>query len=235
MAKTATKFNPKPDVKAVPEAPAQQPETQTLATTVHPVQALYDLRAREARDLPAEEADYHALEQGEYGTNLRHAAVIKHTRGLSGRVLDLGCGTGLLLDKMSRANIKPAQYFGVDSSEDRREPLTTRFEKLGIDGRFLGKPWDMRFEDMELPSMDCALLVGVMGFWGYHTQRHVKSIHGYMHQKASHGCITFPMIWDSQQMGDLYLRRWEPTDVLDLLGLKSSSCITLEREFLIVW
>ena len=201
----------------------------------HPVEQLYAARLAEAAALPSKEADYHALEQGEYGTNLRHKAVLDCTPGLGGKVLDLGCGTGLLLDKMAERGKKPTRYYGVDAMQERCEPLMARLTALGINGTFTAKPWDIRFEDMQFPHMDAALLVGVMGFWGYHTQRHVRSIHRFMTRKASHGCITFPMIWHPEQMGDLYLRRWDVDDVKDLLYLSNNQVVVLEREFIVWW
>ena len=69
----------------------------------------------------------------------------------------------------------------------------------------------------------------------YHTQRDVRSMYSTLRVAGHHGCMTFPMIWDSQQMGDLYLRRWDVTDVQDLLRLKDADIVVLEREFVIYW
>lgn len=202
---------------------------------LHPVEALYRRRFEEARSLDAKEADYHALEQGEYGTELRHEAVLDHVSGLDGRVLDLGCGTGLLVEKMVARGLKPTSYLGIDGMPEREAPLLARLTRLGVNGRFQLKPMDVRFEDITLPVADAALFVGLMGFWGYHTQRHVGSIYRKLRCTAAHGCITFPMIWHPQHMGGGYYRRWEPTDVQDLLGLKSKNLILLEREFVVAW
>lgn len=201
----------------------------------HPTQALYEKRFEEAKALDKGEADYHALEQGKFGTDIRHAAVLKHVKGLNGSIVDLGCGTGLLLQAMAEAKVKPGHYMGVDSQPERKAPLMERLAALGIPGEFMLKGWEVPFEVLDLPRSSACLMVGVMGFWGYHTQRHVKSAFDFMTKVGRHGCITFPMIWDSQQMGDLYLRRWATTDVQDLLNLPDEQVVALEREFLIWW
>ncbi len=54
-----------------------------------------------------------------------------------------------------------------------------------------------------MPYVDAALFVGMMGYWGYHTQRHVVSIHNKLKRVSKHGCMTFPMIYDANSMGEL--------------------------------
>lgn len=199
------------------------------------VEELYKRRLEEARSLDPVEADYHALEQGVYGTDIRHRAVLEAVP-LGGSVLDLGCGTGLILDKIAGAGVKPQTYVGVDGMVERQPAVLERLARYGIPGEFRHKPMDIRFEDTTgLPYVTTVLFVGIMGFSGYHTQRHVSSIHSFLTGISLHGCITFPMIWHANQMGDLYLRRWDVTDVQDLLGLDQKDIFVLEREFLIRW
>ena len=201
----------------------------------HPTQELYQKALAEAAAMDADQADYYALNQGEYGTNLRHAAVLEKVEGLTGNVMDLGCGTGLFLDKMIEAGIRPEYYLGMDGMAERHVPVNERLAKHGVQGRFQHKPWDIRFEDVMMPYVDAALFVGMMGYWGYHTQRHVVSMHNKLKRVSKHGCMTFPMIYDANSMGDSYLRRWEVNDVKDLLLLGTDNIKILEREFVIYW
>ncbi len=86
----------------------------------HPTQDLYAKALAEAAAMDADQADYFALNQGEYGTNLRHAAAaLERVEGLTGNVLDLGCGTGLFLDKMIEQGIRPEYYLGMDGMAER--------------------------------------------------------------------------------------------------------------------
>ena len=201
----------------------------------HPTELHYDARLAEAASLHPSEADYHALDQSEYGTKLRHEAVVNNVPKLDGHVLDLGCGTGLILEKMIEKGKKPAYYHGVDGMPEREKPLYARLQRLGVRGVFEHKPWDESFEELPLPRCDAALFVGVMGYCGYHTNRSAKAIRNQMMRAAVHGAITFPMIWGPSEMGGGYLRRWDPTDILDLYGPLTNNIVTLEREFVIYW
>jgi SAM-dependent methyltransferase len=201
---------------------------------VHPVEAHYRNRLTEAEGQDGQ-GDYLALDQGEYGTALRHSAVLECVEGLSGNVLDLGCGTGLFLDKLIERGMRPEYYLGMDGMPERHAPVNERLARHGVAGRFQHKPWDIRFEDVMMPYVDAALFVGMMGYWGYHTQRHVVSMHNKLKRVSKHGCMTFPMIYDANSMGDSYLRRWEVNDVKDLLLLNSDNIKILERELVIYW
>ena len=176
-------------------------------TELHPVEAHYRNRLKEAEGQDGQD-DYLALDQGEYGTALRHAAVLDVVKGLDGNVLDLGCGTGMILDGIVARGLRPAYYLGMDGLADRRQPVLDRLQRYGIEGRFQHTPMAIRFEDVMMPYVDAVLFVGVMGYWGYHSQRHVRSIHDKLRRIGKHGCITFPMIYDANSMGDSYLRRW---------------------------
>jgi SAM-dependent methyltransferase len=201
----------------------------------HPTQELYQKALAEAAAMDAAQADYFALNQGEYGTHLRHTAVLDCVEGLDGNVLDLGCGTGLFLDKMIEQGIRPKYYLGMDGMPERHDPVSERLARHGVQGRFQEKPWNARFEDVMMPYVDAVLFVGMMGYWGYHSQRHVVSIHNKLKRVSKHGCVTFPMIYDPNSMGDSYLRRWEVNDVKDLLQLGTDNIKIIEREFVIYW
>ena len=203
----------------------------------HPVEQHYRQRMREAAELAdPSEVDYHAIDQGRYGTTLRHRAVLDAVRGIDGgHVLDLGCGTGLLLDAMIERGDRPSWYIGVDGIAERQFMVRQRLVKHDVKGTFIWKEMSKRFEDVSFPYVDVVLCVGVMGYWGYHTQRHVKSMFAKMERLGDHGAMTFPMIYGPNNMSGDYYRRWDVSDVTDLLKIPENQVVILEREVVIYW
>ena len=201
----------------------------------HPVEQFYEMRRAEAAATQdPREADYLALSQGEYGTRLRHSAVLDVVKNLDCHVIDLGCGTGLILDAMVERGVKPLLYQGYDGMADLATHVLARLSKHRVEGEFHLKPMETRFEDLSYSLVDAALLVGVMGFHGYHTLLQARSIYQKMERTAQHGAITFPMIYDNEMGGPGY-RRFDIDEVQSALHLPEKNIVKLEREFVIYW
>jgi SAM-dependent methyltransferase len=201
----------------------------------HPVEKFYRQRMEQAALDGSSENDYKALDQGPHGTGIRHAAVANNVKGLTGRIVDLGCGTGLFLEFLAKNHKKPAHYVGVDGFEERRVGVERRLIELEVPGAYINKPMGVPFEDLSYPDCDVMLMIGVMGFWGYHTERSVVRVYTMMRASSLHGCITFPKFYHPERMGVEYLRRWDMGDVIDLLALSQSNVVEMDREFCVVW
>ena len=201
---------------------------------LHPVEELFTRRLAETKNAE-NAADYAALEQGEYATKLRHDAVMDNVVGLDHEVLDLGCGTGLFLDKLIERGVKPQKYDGYDGITLRAGPFSERLQKHGVKGGFHYKPMSASFESVSYGFYDAVVCIGVMGYWGYHTQEQVRSLHAKMRHVGDHGAMTFPMIWHPEAMGDGHIRRWVPSDIQDVLNVSQANTVVLEREFVIFW
>jgi len=201
----------------------------------HPVEQFYEMRRAEAAATQdPREADYLALSQGEYGTRLRHSAVLDVVKNLDCHVIDLGCGTGLILDAMVERGVKPLLYHGYDGMADLATHVLARLSKHRVEGEFHLKPMETRFEDLSYRYCDAALLVGVMGFHGYHTLIQARSIYDKMLRISEHGAITFPMVYDTEMGGQGY-RRFDLYEVQTWLELDTKNIVKLAREFVIYW
>jgi SAM-dependent methyltransferase len=197
------------------------------------VEAHYrDYRARALEG--AGDPDYYGLTQGEYGTALRHDAVLSVMPPLHNcTVLDLGCGTGLFLEKLWKDGNLPELYIGVDQIEEYGFSIADRAKKFGVLHSFYHKPAQFPFERFwSAISVDVVLAVGLVGFWGYHTYRQIRSLVRWMQSIAPISVITFPMIYDDI-LGDPNLVRYDPEDMVCWLG--GGSCIKLEREFVLTF
>lgn len=204
---------------------------------MHPVEQHYRKRIAEAAEIGPEQFDYHGQDQGEYGTNLRHKAVVEVAERLDGSILELGCGTGLLIEEIVACGKKPEYYAGVDGILERKEPFEQRLKMHKIAGEFIHKPMDVPFETGGLPvGFSLVLCVGVCGYWGYHTVARVNVLYKAMRRMGRHGVMTFPMVYGPNGMGSENLRRWEVDEIVSVLcPARYSSVKKLEREFLIYW
>ncbi|MEJ6846711.1 class I SAM-dependent methyltransferase [Sinorhizobium fredii] len=202
---------------------------------MHPNEEHYRRHRREALEMGGDSLDFHGLDQGKESSIRRYALIADHVGGLEGKVLDLACGTAAMLDTFVDRGVRPELYVGVDGLEDHRPAVEARLGVHGIDGAFIYKPMEIRFEDKPRNGFDAAICTGLLGFWGYHSQRQVKSLYRYMRTSARHGCIMVPRIYAPDQMGDTHVRRWDVTDITDLLGLQPWNVFLLPKEFMVCW
>jgi len=136
--------------------------------------------------------DFDALDQGPERTKLRHEFVVDRVVLPGAKVLDLGCGTALVLDTMAEMDRLPGYYLGVDLNSTLVGPVSRRLDEHGVIGEFTCKPEGTRFEDMSIGSFmfDVVLCVGVVGHQGYHTYAHMRSLFHWMVTRATRGVIT---------------------------------------------
>lgn len=207
---------------------------------MHPVEQHYRDRREKAKEMPPEEKDWWALDQGKQSSLTRFKTIAESVRGLNGRVLDLACGTGAMLETFAELGKRPYCYIGVDGLQEHQKDVLERLDRLELPGMFLHKPMEVRFEDFDATPpgggvYDAAICTGLLGFWGYHSQRQLKSLYTYMRSISRHGGIMVPMAWNHENLGDSYIRRWPLDDVTDLLQLSDEEVVQLPREFLIRW
>jgi hypothetical protein len=183
---------------------------------------------------PTEEADYLVLDQSRYGTGLRHDAVVHNLCGLGGVVVDLGCGTGLLLERIVQAEFRPTFHLGVDGLPEREVPLALRRQRLRIPGSFWFKPSEAPFWDLDVHGYTTAMAIGIAGYPGLDTGPAITRLVGWMRDAAHYGAISFPIIYPDIAPSP-YLTRWKADDLCSLPGLGGASMIKLEREVVVIW
>jgi 2-polyprenyl-3-methyl-5-hydroxy-6-metoxy-1,4-benzoquinol methylase len=172
-----------------------------------------DQMAGQASDEHAQ--DYDALDQGPKGTGMRHMAV----RSLLGnfladaKLLDLGCGTGLLLKDLHEQGIPPAHYVGVDFLPERRPHVERRIAEFGVKGRFIqGDINDVLcWSSMEL--FDVVTMVGVMGPHPFTTITGAMNLIRVMKHRARKGIVSFPRQRPGM-LGVPYQAHFDPDDVI---------------------
>lgn len=146
-------------------------------------------------------ADYDALDQGPEGTGARHEAVMDVLRDfpvLGRSLLDLGCGTGLLLDGLRRREMLPSRYVGMDFLAEREGHVRRRLRDCDVGGSFVRA--DLKADEWwRSGRFDVAVAVGVCGSVPFHTGLSVCDLVGQMSMAALHGALTVP----SQREGHL--------------------------------
>ncbi len=174
------------------------------------VKTRYEDHAEQYPDDP----DYAALDQGAVSTAARHTAAIEVYTG--GKVLDYGCGTGLLMNLFAGVK-RPDLYVGVDII-DRWEQVYERArghripaycELVNVDG--------LNEQLIELISFfkpDFLAMIGVLGFpetgSGYETVMQAVTVP--LRHDVRSGCITLACTGGTSDEYD-YMEFTDPDEI----------------------
>lgn len=159
------------------------------------VDRLYRRYLDKAAGDPAED-DYEALHQGREGTRKRHAHTLAAIPLRDKKVLDIACGTALILDAAFAADQLPHYYFGTDLLPEREEHVLARIAKLNMWGGFAATPVGTTLNyavgAADVDEFDVALAIGLAGFEGFATEDEIGALIEEMRKYAPHGAVTVP-------------------------------------------
>lgn len=198
------------------------------------VEALYRDYLQRAGDDP-DAADYLALHQGREGTSRRHSEVLKVLTFEGARMLDIACGTGLLLDEIVRRGQRPGYYLGVDLLPEREPHVKARLEKYGIKGEFRANPPGVELQDVIVGEFDVAVAIGLCGFEGFARPDEIKDLILLMQKHAPHGGVTVPGLVDGRGQHTGYCECHLPHSLLLGMGLSGLNVSDWGWDFLIWW
>lgn len=168
---------------------------QDIERSVKVYRTLWERAEEQDLDLDTE-----GLDQTQIGAMSRYQGVCdvlnEHFQGSV--LVDLGCGTGALLDFLALRSWLPKKYIGVDMFENRSDHVMSRGHTHRVDAEFVFKPPEMRFEDWgDGPRGDIGVMIGVIGLWDYSRYLDLKAVHRWMLQRYRHGAITVPTRYDA--------------------------------------
>lgn len=114
--------------------------------------------------------DFDSLDQGPKMTAVRHEFVCRHLVG-SKKVLDYGCGTGLILENPSFPG-GVQEYLGVDFEPSRKAKFADRALAKGLFNSFtlvpVGRTYEWFIQGlMRDHAPDTVVLCGVLGYQGF--------------------------------------------------------------------
>lgn len=181
--------------------------------------------------------DYGMLLQSRYGTYLRHRCVLHHTKGVhKGDVLDLGCGTGLILDSMAGERIKPNSYVGVDMFPFVEPNMRKKAKAHGVKKcEFILKPEEVPFEELSLDGpFTVVLCIGVVSSGRYTSLWRLRNLISFMQRYAPHGAVTMlrqyaDAVWEEGWV------RFDGQDVADAVAKFGAKVLHTEREAIVIW
>lgn len=186
--------------------------------------------------------DYEALNQGQVKTAERHEKALSFTFSskTTPSVLDVGCGTGLILEGLVAKDVRPSLYRGVDLLEERRAHVQARLDKYGIHGGYECTDPSKSFRDQfrEFGSFDAGLAIGIAGFAGCHTHGLLMDLVSALYYRCKNGFVTFPYYYDQAVLGHDHLCRFDVSDVqsrVKLMNLDRVQIGTMEREAFLWW
>jgi SAM-dependent methyltransferase len=195
---------------------------------------------RFASKINENDPDFDGLDQGKFSTNLRHEKALSVWKG--GSLLDIGCGTGLILEKL---NPLPDEYFGVDIIPDRVRYLTDRVLNLKMNTFSISiieklKAFDGLYSYIEdHPDVDSIFIMGVVGYSCCNVKQDLEDLIEASTFKAPRGCITVPVRTETFQGHDwLYAfymddLEWIVSDLKSQLRIIPTK--TNNEEIAIIW
>lgn len=163
--------------------------------------------------------DYQGLDQGVIGTKLRHEQVTQRLgrRIRGGTLLDLGCGTGLLLDHLADMRCLPRRYLGVDFL-DRKVPVLHRAAPFqGLDAAFEQNEIQTVLAALKPDVFDAAVAVGVLGVPPFASIHALARLLEGMQRVARRGLLTAPRPYTGH-LGEATQAHFDPDDVAIVLA-----------------
>lgn len=202
------------------------------------VDRLYREYLDKAGDDP-DQADYLALHQGPEGTRKRHAHTLAAVPIRDMRVLDIACGTGLLLDHAARVDEMPKYYFGTDLLPERREHVERRIAKHNIWGGFAATPVGTTLSyatgEADVVEFDVALAIGLAGFEGFATEDEIGALIEEMRRHADKGGVTVPGLVVGRGMETDYCLCHDARQLSYALRSLRLQCVDWGWDFLLHW
>jgi len=147
--------------------------------------------------LKSTESDYDKLDQGEFSTNVRHEKAAAHIAQHNHKsILDIGCGTGLILDRIDAVEL----YHGIDIYSERLIELSKRVAAKNP-GEFKfnlarTENFDSFLNDVDGATAtyvyDYAIVMGPIGYSTISQEDDLQNLVEFLMEIASAGCITIP-------------------------------------------
>mgnify|MGYP005845938131 CR=1 FL=1 len=186
-----------------------------------------------------DQADYLALHQGPEGTRKRHAHTLAAIPLRDKKVLDIACGTALLLDNAARADELPHYYFGTDLLPEREEHVLARIAKHNLRGGFAATPvgTTLRYAvgAADVDEFDVALAIGLAGFEGFATEDEIGALIEEMRRHADKGGVTVPGFVPGRGMETDYCLCHDSRQLSYALRSLHLQCVDWGWDFLLHW
>ena len=161
--------------------------------------------------------DYDQLQQGRLMTRHRHQFAATVVRP-GARILDIGCGTGLILDTLVAQGRTPAAYYGVDLFPERLPLVAERLARYGLDGGY--EATQRSIEESVAwgfaHGLDTVLMLGVFGTEGCSTPADLKRLLETLARLSATVALTVPVVWEGHDPALMYRM-----EVMELFGALS--------------
>lgn len=184
------------------------------------------------------EADYLALHQGPEGTRRRHEFALTVCNIDSTRVLDVACGTALILDAARARGQQPLHYVGTDLLPERAPHVEKRLRDYHMKGAFFATPVGTALKDVlpETWEFDIAMAIGLCGFEGFASPGEIGNLIKTLQSYAEHGCVSVPGDMPGRGQQTDYCRCYDPFDLLDRLPFNHGTrLVDWGWDFLLHW
>lgn len=145
--------------------------------------------------LKPENSEYDQLSSGKESTDKRHVTALELVDTEGSIVLDVGCGTGLLLEKIKDYNIK--YYYGIDIFMERKPYVMDRLEKSGINGQFICLPTDydliefLKYFQLVLTEKTSLFCIQMLGTGEFYSPRKIFSFLTQVRKMSHTGIVIF--------------------------------------------